>query len=894
MQFLTEVAGPPLRDVPAPSWIFDRIEEWARRSPGRFAFAIDNQTSVQEYRYSDVLEQSAIIAELLQSRGIQPGDRIGILMENIPQWVFILLGAMRFGAITVPLATTLPENQLLHIAAHSECRLVFADDANLQKAQNVASHLGAQTIALPDWPREIQNPKSGFRNSLRGDATVLLIYTSGTTGDPKGVQLTMLNLIYEIRGVVEPFEIGPHHRILSVLPFSHVLPLVANALGPLCVGCGVIFLSSISPQRIVEAFKKHRITCFVCVPQFFYLLHKRIFTQIEAQPFLARRLFDYLRSVARTAGSPTIRRKLFSRIHKTIGPDLQLLASGGSKFDFRIATELSELGYTMLNAYGLTETSAAVTATPIRSNRIGSVGKPIAGVTIRIDVPNSEGIGEVCVRGPYLMKGYYRDERHTAEVIRDGWLHTGDLGFIDPAGNLMITGRSKDVIVLANGKNIYPEELEAHYGKSAFIREICVLGVTADDGPAGEKLHAVVVPDMDEFRQRGQSAIMDMIRFEMENLSKDLPSYQRVLSLSIRHDPFPRTVTRKLKRFEIEAEEKSRLKSVEARTTSKDHERFRSGAGHIVAGLIRKTRPDAGGLEPALNLELDLGFDSLARVELMSEIENRIGTHIGEEEAARLYTLGELLDALERNSGNAAIAGKGWKEILAAAPGEEFDVTYIFRPKLWAVAIIVLLSRTLMMISLVLFRLRWRGLDNIPEKAPFMICPNHESFLDAPMLYAVLPARVIAEVFSLGYSNYWQGPISRRIAESCNIVAIDPNANLVRAMQAGAAGLRDGKVLLIFPEGARSIDGQIGELKKGSSILAFELGVPIVPVGINGAFEAWPRRGRFKLHPIDIVFGEPIDPRRFANEADPYSALTRHLGDVIRDLTRKSGSAWPD
>ena len=895
MQYLTEVAGPPLRDVPAASWLFDQLDDWTRRSPGRFAFAMDDKGTVKEYRFADVLQESDAIAAGLVARGIQPGDRIGILMENIPEWAFIILGAMRCGVITVPLATTYNENQLLHIAQHSGLRLLFTDESNLEKARVVGSSQHAEVVALKDWPTfQVRDPKARVRRPLDGEAAVLLIYTSGTTGDPKGVQLSMLNLIYEIRGIVVPLEIGPDHRILSVLPFSHVLPLMANALGPLCLGAGVVFLSEISPQRIVEAFSRNHINCFVCVPQFFYLLHKRIFTRVQAQPWPARKVFALLQWISRRVPSQAFRRKLFASVHKAIGPDLKLFVTGGSRFDARIAAELSELGYTMLNAYGLTETSAAITATPIKDNRIGSVGKPIEGVGIRIQSPNSEGIGEVCIRGPQLMKGYYLDDQHTAEAIRDGWYYSGDLGFIDKDGNLTITGRSKDVIVLASGKNIYPEEIETHYAKSPYIKEIAVLGVSDEAaGPASEKLHAVVVPDMDEFRLRGQKAILDVVRFEMENLSKELPSYQRVLSMAIRNEPLPRTVTRKLKRFEIQAEEKARSRPADHRTKAADHVRFQSGLGKTLADQVRKAKADVGSLELGLNLELDLGFDSLARVELLSDLEALLGTSVAEEEAARIYTLGELLDALERTVGNAAPAGKGWSELLADPPSGGFDDHYLFKPKLWAVAILVFLARTLKLLGMIFFRLRWRGLENIPRSAPFMICPNHESFLDAPMLYAVLPARVIANLFSLGFSNYWEGPFSRRLAAWCNIVAIDSNANLVSAMQAGAVGLRRNKILLIFPEGTRSFDGHIGDYKKGAAILACELGVPILPVGINGAFESWPRTGGFRFHPIDIVFGKPIDPKQFAKEADPYSALSNHLRAVAKELTEDVTSGRP-
>src|SRR5262249_51906866 len=159
--------------------------------------------------------------------------------------------------------------------------------------------------------------------------------------------------------------------------------------------------------------------------------------------------------------------------------------------------------------------------------------------------------------------------------------------------------------------------------------------------------------------------------------------------------------------------------------------------------------------------------------------------------------------------------------------------------------------------SLPLFRLRWTGMENIPRSGPFLICPNHESFLDAPMLYTILPSRVIANIFSLGYSDYWQGRFSSRLAQLTNIVAIDPNVNLTRALQAGAVGLKRNKILLVFPEGTRSFDGHVAEFKKGAAILACELGVPVVPVGINGTHESWPRTGGFRFRPIDIAFGRP-------------------------------------
>ncbi|MBI2150759.1 MAG: AMP-binding protein, partial [Acidobacteria bacterium] len=572
------------------------------------------------------------------------------------------------------------------------------------------------------------------------------------------------------------------------------------------------------------------------------------------------------------------------------------LASGGSRFDTRVAEDLNDLGYTVLQAYGLTETSAAATMTPVRDNRVGTVGKPMRGVEIRIDSPNGDGVGEVWIRGPVLMKGYYRDSEKTAETIIDGWLHTGDLGFIDAGGNLTITGRSKDVIVLANGKNVYPEDVEFHYSKSPLIKEICVLGVRPKD-LKHDVVHAlvvpnidelkktIVVPDMEEFKRRGQTGIMEMIRFEIENLSKQVPSYYRIHSLAVRNEPFPRTVTRKLKRFEIQKEEAARIEAQAAPAPGEDHPRLKEGIGSVVAELVREAKPDAGALNPSMNIELDLGFDSLARVELLGLAEARLGTHIDEQEATRIFTLGELIDAFENAAASATVAGASWKEILEVAHAEELPEHYIFERRLIFNPFVFLVMRLSRVLSGTLLRLRCHGLDKLPSKLPYILCPNHESYLDGPLMLSVLPRRVVYNMFILGYSDYFESGLSRWIARIANIVAIDPNVNLIRAMQVGAAGLKHGRVVLVFPEGTRTIDGHVAEFKKGAAILAYELGVPIVPVGIRGSFEAWPRGEGFRLHPIEFHFGDPIDSRAFGQAPDPYAAITEKLQRDVKILS---------
>lgn len=891
MSHRTEISGGRAESL-SDLWFLERLDQWAESDPGRFAFALDSSERVEEYTYGDVVKQSFRIAASLSAAGVRPGDRIGILMDNSPHWVFALLGIIRIGGIGVPLSTLLPSASVHRLVDHADCRLVFTDESNLDTTLEALEGSDVEVVArtpsvsgMQGWDAFLERgDKAEWNAAPSPDGTAVLMYTSGTTGNPKGVKITAKGLSHDIYGIVELLELSPDSRTLSVLPFSHVLPLVANGPGALAAGCGVVFLTAISPQRIVDAFKRHRIRFFVCVPQFFYAVHKRILAQVAEQPWLQQKVFGLLLALSRKMKNPRLSRRLFSRIHQSIGPELELLITGGSRFAPSIAEDFQALGYSMVQAYGLTETSAAATITPVSRNAVGTVGLPLRGVTVRINDPNEAGIGEVCISGEVLMQGYYQNASATDETLRDGWLHTGDLGQLDAAGNLTITGRSKDVIVLSSGKNIYPEEVEEHYEKCPYIKEMCVMSMPDVSGP-GDTLHAVVVPDLDEFRKRNQTAIAQMIRYQLENRSKELASFMRVHSLTVRNEGLPRTATRKLKRFQIYEEEVQGLSTRDAATTPmEDHTRLREGVGARVAKAIHEAKPDLGGLEPDMNFDLDLGFDSLGRVELLATIETDLGVELAEEVANRILTIAELIEALQEADSVDRAPGRSWKEKLTTDNDEELAREYIRDSRASLTFFGFPTIRLFGLMARIPFRTKVRGLEKLPDSGPFLICPNHVSFLDPFLICSVLPFRVIRDIFILGYSAYFEGTIGSRLGNSVNIVPVDPNSNLTKAMRIAAVGLRKDRILLVFPEGERSFDGHLTEFKKGAAILSIELDVPLVPVGIRGTFAAWPRGGNLKAHPVEIVVGDPIHPNGFRNASDPYAAINDRLKNAVAGL----------
>jgi long-chain acyl-CoA synthetase len=896
--------------------IYDRFTESVQRYPDLIAVELQHESAavangargVESYSFSQLRTMAESVGCWLLQSGVESGARCAFLAANHPWWVAAYLGVIASGNTAVPLDTAFQADQVHKLLLDCDALLLFCDRQRLALSKEATRNLLVRLVLicgdgssgeLPTLSEIFAAGPGDFHPiAVKPEDIGTILYTSGTTSDPKGVMLSHSNLEAEAHGALKVIDVGAKDAILGILPLFHSLAQMANLLLPLSVGMRVVFLESMNTTELLRALQQRDITVFCCVPQFFYLIMERVQKEVAQKGSLVRILFRGMMRVSAVGRKLRLNlgKILFGRVHKMLGSRMRYLITGGSRFDPEVGRQFEAMGFTLLQGYGMTETSGAASVTPPKDNVVGSIGKPLPGNEMRIfdGAPSPEhggaSVGEVAVRGGIIMAGYYKRPDATAAMYRDGWLLTGDLGYCDSGGNFYITGRKKDVIVLSSGKNIYPEEIEAHYLQSPNIKEVCVLGLRSAPGePFSERLHAVIVPDFEALRRAKIVNVGDMLRFEIEGLSAKLPSTKRILSYEIRQDDLPRTTTRKIKRFEVEQRVKrgegTQAAAAKPRELTPEETEWMQQPDVIKAlGIIQtasKLKKDTPA--PNNNLELDLGLDSMERVELLVSLDQQMGSSVPDSVASEIYTVRDLVDAVITHVGSdSQRSAAGWEEVINEPPGEVERQTVDDNHPVLAPVVYVAL-RLAYLVLRDLFKLKVQGVEKLPASGPFVLSPNHQSFLDGPVVIASLPWHIMRETFYVGTSEVFGSRFLRWIAGQMRLIPIDPDANLVPAMRAGAYGLRHKRVLVLFPEGERSIDGPPKLFKKGAAILAIHSQCPVVPVALEGFHEAWPRGEKFRgLSNLRVWFLDPVFPPPLGpNPESQYAAMTAEIRDPV-------------
>jgi long-chain acyl-CoA synthetase len=912
------------------STFYQRFQESARQFPNNIALEIQRTDTVERVTFAELTRMAESVANWLSAR-VPRDARVAILAANHPRWVAAYLGVIAAGRTAVPLDTAFHAEQVRKLLLDSGASLLFVDAKFFPVAAEAVEGSGVglvMTSTQTEWtmlaPGQnrakhgtqfwgdldsiFEEGPHGFQPVVpHEDDLAALLYTSGTTADPKGVMLTHANLVGEANSVFGVVHIGPTDALLGILPMFHVLAQMANLFLPLFNGSRVVYLETLNTTELLRALQERDITVFCVVPQFFYLIHEKIFKEIDKKGKAAASLVRALMALNRGLRRLGINagKLFFGKIHATFGKRMRYLVTGGSRFDPAIQRDFYAFGTDVLNAYGLTETSGGAFLNTPGDIVFGSVGPPFPGVEARIVNPHTveDGrpeAGEIAIRGALVMKGYWNRPDATAAVLRDGWLYTGDLGYFDSGGNLFITGRSKEVIVLANGKNIYPEEIEAHYLKSPYVKEICVMSLEARPGdPTSERLYGVIVPNFDLLRERKIVNAKEAIRFDIEALSHKIASTKRLGSYEIWQEDLPRTTTRKLKRFHIEKKVREAQQrgsngdaaiGVDKPLTEEECTWLEREDVKRALGIVNEaSRNRLDSLRPTHNLELDLGLDSMQRVELLSALEQQLGGDVPEAQLAEIYSVRDLVDAVlasaERGEVTISSSGPAWSTILDE-PVTDPDILALAQHDLFAEILFFSLGRLIYLFALDRFRLKIQGLENLPQKGPLLLCSNHQSYIDPLILAGALPWHLFRDTFAVGTSEIFGQGFMRRLARKLRIVVLDPDANLVPAMRAGAYGLRHDRVLVLYPEGERTNTGNFGVFRKGAAILSIHTQTPIIPIAIEGFYEAWPRHQKFpKLTRLQMEIGKPIlPPAESAASEAAYDELTAELRSEIAEM----------
>src|SRR6266478_4301401 len=819
----------------------------------------------------------------LRHAGLARGDRAAIIADNGPEWIAAALAVIRAGGVVVPLDVQLGEKALRHVFGDSTPRFVFTTKNRAERI--VACAENAQIVLLDatdqderSW-RRLLLKNAGALPKLGPEDHATLFYTSGTTGPPKGVPLTHSNLSVQIDAALATGLTSENDHLLLPLPLHHVYPFVIGMLAPLTRGLTMVIPQSLTGPQIIRALQEGEINVVIGVPRLYRALYSGIQARLQsAGPLrggIARKLLALSIALRRRFGVRA-GKILLRPLHRQLGSQLRLLASGGAALDPGLAMKLEGLGWQVAIGYGLTETSPLLTFNLPGQAPLDSVGKPIRGVELRIRTPEKEervgGLerqGEVLARGPSVFTGYRNLEEKTREAFtEDGWFRTGDLGFMDNEGNLHLLGRVSTLIVTEGGKKVQPDDVEEAYAEEKAIREI---GVLQKDG----KLVALIVPA----GKQGEQNVERVIREAIARVSRRLPPYQRVSEYALTREVIQRTRLGKIRRHLLS----ERYEKAKDRALLDDH------AAQATWELLARRYKDKR-LTPDSNPGLDLGIDSLEWLNLTFEIRENAGVELTEAAIARIDAIRDLLREVSEAS----------EAESESQPLDRPEEILTDKQKRWleppglvmrlVARILFFANRTIMR---TLFRVEAKGLDRLPESAQFVFAPNHTSYLDPPALGAVLSNARLARTYWGGWSVIvTRNVFTRFIGRLANAVPIDPERGAISSLAFGAVLLKHKLSIVWFPEGGLSRTGELQPFKPGIGIVLERFPVPVVPVFIAGTHEALPVGAVLpRLRKVRVTFGKPLDPRELERAGKGkqaheriVNALREHMAGLKEEL----------
>ena len=813
-------------------------------------------SSSGDVTYKEMLQHVSVFGN--HTKELNPKKTI-IFSENRIGWIYAFFSVWQNRSIAVPVDATATVSDLEYIVKDCTPECMWVSEACEKVAREVVSRLDfdVKILIINDIEKETVNGSEIVvstldQTSYEDSAIALIIYTSGTTGSPKGVMLTYRNLWANKAGVCDEVNVfNGKRRTLMLLPVHHVLPLMGTVIIPILQGDGIIICETLQGPDIMEALCRGKVGIFVGVPRLWQMLYSGIMKKINAS-FVARTLFK----ICKKAKSPKLSRIVFSSVHKKMGGHLDYCVCGGAALDKEIGEGLTALGINLLEGYGMTEMAPIIAFTRPGDYICGCAGLPLPSVDCKIVN------GELCCKGDNLMKGYYNRPEETAQVIdADGYLHTGDLAHLDEKGRVYLTGRTKEIIVLSNGKNVQPNEIEYKLEKyENRVKEAAVI-------QNGDMLMGIIVPNEAWARNLSDEEVEIALKKEVigpYNLT--VTNYKKLMSIYVYRGDLPRTKLDKLQRFKLKDILKSKGESVKSKVESAEE---MSNEMRILKEYIESEKRMVVHADD--HLETDLAFDSLDKVGLQGFIEQTFGVDVQPE---MMTTLRSVAEKVEQGKTHIDVNKMDWHEMLLANNSSlELPSTSVLYP----------LHAKLFKVFLKLNnRLKIVGEKNVPRKGPIIIAPNHQSFLDGGIVAAGLSSKILRNSYFFATEEHVKHPVVKSLAKRNNVIVME-KSNLKNSILKLSEVLKKGKNVIIFPEGSRSYDGEMVPFKKTFAILSKELNVPVVPVCIRGAYDVLPRGSRWiKSKKIEVEYLPPLMPE----DGDTYDSVSDKVKESIQKVLK--------
>lgn len=817
----------------------------------------DNLLFVKEnLTYQQAYDQALARAVFLQQKGYKKGDVIALLCLNSAEWHITYMAITMLGGLALLFDTNLTEVLYQQMLKTVVAKAIFVSDKFNFDFPGVEKYDTALTASSTTAKF---NPVSLAENDLS-----TLIFTSGTTGDSKVVSLTQANIYKTALSTVKHLNVDISKQVFySILPTYHVYGLVAGLLAAYAGGGKVVFQTSYKARDILDDLKKYKITIFAAVPKIWETFIDRMLDKIKEESELKYKIFMFVLNHApsfRHIGLGFLTKKIFKPVQEAFGGNIFIFISGGARLSKRYNMYYENMGFRMLQGYGLSETVGPITINQVDRRKMICVGKATPGNFVEIRNIQEDGIGEIWLKGDSVFPGYYKNEAATKSVFdSNGWFNSGDLGFLDKDGDLHIRGRRKNVIVLDSGKNVYPEDLENYYQTSPLISELAVFGRKID---GRESVYAVIVP-----AQKTKNTYLE-IKQELKKMNHGLPTYKMLTQFALCYDALPKTTTQKVKIFEvINNLDKGFYQS------SADDTQF---VGRELVGGTPEEQEIISAIRERVKTETIYGnqsleefeIDSLDYIELISFFEKKLDIVIDIEAFMNIRNMKDLLTYL------LDLRKKREMDFYDFVKNTLFNIRLprIYNPLLEATFLLLKFLATAF----------WKVRIINPEKLVInntIIISNHQSYLDPVLLFSFIPYKYRKDVYIAVKKEYsfWQ-----YLLPGFNFLFVDrEGSKFIPILKAEADILKQGKSLIVFPEGTRTKDGRLGNFRSGAAFLAQSLNKEILPLTIKGSFEIYPRH---KLLPkilgqnnIVITVHDKIKAAKYEN----YDDLNKELFKVV-------------